>query len=81
MLMRPSFVDNLVASEDLEEPFDENTWMFNIQDSPTYKTREIGLKQVVNDNGTVLDIGVSPGSRKRLESCDIGLRLTINMDW
>ena len=80
MLMGPSFVDNLVASEDLEEPFNENTQMFNIQDSPTYKTQEIGLKRVVNDNGTVQDIEVSPGSCKQLESCDIGLRLTINMD-
>ena len=81
MLMRLSFVDNLVASGDLEEPFDENTWMFNIQNSPAYKTQEIGLKQVVNDNGTVQDIEVSPGSHKQLESCDIGLGLTINMDW
>ena len=81
MLMRPSFVDNLVTPEDYDTPFNKHTQMYDIQDSPTYKAQEIGLKQVVDEDGTVQDIEASPGSHQCLESCDIGHRLMINLDW
>ena len=81
MLMRPSFVNNLVTTEATNQPFDEDTQMFDIQDSPAYRAQEIGLKRGVDKDGTVRDIEASPGSRQRLESCDIGLGMTLNMDW
>lgn len=74
-------MENLVTSEDHGEHFDENTRMFDIQDSPAYKAQEIGLKRVVDEDGTVCDIEESPDSHQRLESCEIGLGMTINLDW
>lgn len=79
MLIRPSFVNNLVTTEATNQPFDEDTWMFGIQDSPAYRAQEIGLKRVVDKDGTVCDIEASPGSRQCLESCDIGLGMTLNI--
>lgn len=76
MLIRPSFVNNLVTTEATNQPYDEDTQMFNIHNSPAYRAQEIGLKQVVGEDGTVHNIEASPGSGQHLESCDIGLGMT-----
>ena len=55
--------------------------MYDIQDSPTYNSLEIGFKQVVNEDGNVQDIEANPGSRQLLTSCDLGLGMTLNLDW
>ena len=51
MLLRPSFVNNLVPFQDSQ--FDKTTWMYDIQDSPAYNSLKIGLKQVVDEDGNV----------------------------
>lgn len=56
MLIRPSFVNNLVTTEATNQPYDEDTQMFNIHNSPAYRAQEIGLKQVVGEDGTVHNI-------------------------
>jgi hypothetical protein len=79
MLLRPSFVNNLVPFQ--ESQFDKTTRMYDIQDSPAYNSLEIGLKRVVNVDGNVCDIEANPGSRRLLMSCDLGLGMTLNLDW
>jgi hypothetical protein len=79
MLLRPSFVNNLVPLK--PSHFDEKTRMYDIQDSPVYNSLEIGLKRVVDEDGSVRDIEASPGSRRLLTSCDLGLGMTLNLDW
>ena len=44
MLMRPFFVDNLVAPEISDTPSNKHTQRYDIQDSPAYIAQEIGLK-------------------------------------
>ena len=79
MLLRPSFVNNLVPLK--QSHFDEKTWMYDIQDSPAYNSLEIGLKRVVDEDGNVRDIEANPGSRRLLTSCELGLGMTLNLDW
>ena len=79
MLLRPSFVNNLVPFQ--ESQFDKTTRMYDIQDSPAYNSLEIGLKRVVDEDGNVRDIEANPGSRRLLTSCDLGLGMTLNLDW
>lgn len=79
MLLRPSFVSNLVPFQ--ESQFDKTTRMYDIQDSPAYNSLEIGLKRVVDVDGNVRDIEANPGSRRLLTSCDLGLGMTLNLDW
>ncbi|KIM81157.1 hypothetical protein PILCRDRAFT_89185 [Piloderma croceum F 1598] len=79
MLLRPSFVNNLVPFQESE--FDKTTRMYDIQDSPAYNSLEIRLKRVVDEDGNVRDIEASPGSRRLLTSCDLGLGMTLNLDW
>lgn len=79
MLLRPSFVNNLVPFQ--TSHFDEKTRMYDIQDSPAYNSIEIGLKRVVDEDGNVQDIEASRGSRRLLTSCELGLGMTLNLDW
>jgi hypothetical protein len=79
MLLRPSFVNNLVPLK--QSHFDEKTRMYDIQDSPAYNSLKIGLKRVVDEDGSVRDVKASPGSRRLLTSCDLGLGMTLNLDW
>ena len=79
MLLRPFFVNNLVPFR--ESQFDKTTRMYDIQDSPAYNSLEIGLKRVVDEDGNVRDIEANPGSRRLLTSCDLGLGMTLNLDW
>jgi hypothetical protein len=55
--------------------------MYDIQDSPAYNSLEIGLKRVVDKDRNVRDIEANPGSRRLLTSCDLGLGMTLNLDW
>jgi hypothetical protein len=79
MLLRSSFVKNLVPFQ--ESQFDKTTRMYNIQDSPAYNSLKIGLKQVVDEDGNVRDIEANPGLRQLLTSCDLGLGMTLNLNW
>jgi len=79
MLLWPSFVNNLIPFQ--ESQFDKTTRMYNIQDSPAYNSLEIGLKQVVDEDGNVRDIEANPGSRQLLTSCELGLGMTLNLNW
>lgn len=80
MLLRPSFVNNLVPY-DQAYAADDSKQMHDIQDSPVYNSLKIGLKRVVDEDGSVRDVEDSPGSCRLLSSVDVGLSLTLNMDW
>lgn len=80
MLLRPSFVNNLVPY-DQAYIADDSKQMHDMQDSPAYNSLKIGLKRVVDEDGTVRDIEETLGSSRLLSSVDVGLSLTINMDW
>lgn len=81
MLLRPDFVASLVEGRRTDLPLSEYAIMQDIMDGELYQNLEVGLKRVINDDGTVCDVEVSPGSRKRLWQCELGLSLTLNVDW
>lgn len=80
MLLRSSFVNNLVPYNK-HYVAENNKKMFDIQDSPPYNALKIGLKRVVDEDGSVCDVEETLGSSKLISGVDVGLSLTINMDW
>jgi hypothetical protein len=82
-LLRPDFVANLRdTSQDHERPeASEFTLMQDIHDAACWSKLEVGLKRVIDNQGNVRDVEATPGSRKKLVLCDIGLNITLNMDW
>ncbi|RDB19230.1 hypothetical protein Hypma_013499 [Hypsizygus marmoreus] len=82
-LLRPDFVQNLRdTSKDIDRlPPTEHTIMHDIHDGDRWNTMEVGLQRVILDDGTVRDVEVHPGSRKPLVTCDVGLNISLNMDW
>lgn len=80
MLLRPSFVNNLVPY-DRAYVTDDSKKMHDMHDSPAYNSLKIGLTRVVDEDGTVHDEEISPGSSRLLSSVEFGLSMTINMDW
>ena len=62
-------------------PLSDDEQMHNIYDGSEWTRLEIGLKRIYFPNGTIQDVEESPGSRCSLFSSDIGLGLTINIDW
>ncbi|KAG1734055.1 uncharacterized protein EDB91DRAFT_1251100 [Suillus paluster] len=43
--------------------------------------RKVGLKRVIEADGSIVDVEVTPGSSRSLFSCEVGLSMTINIDW
>jgi hypothetical protein len=82
-LLRRDFVENLrdTSKDSARQILSDNDEMTDMYDGERWKELEIGLKRIIGDNGAVCDVETSPGSRKKLVSCDVGLNLTVNMDW
>ncbi|KAJ7120571.1 hypothetical protein C8R43DRAFT_1136739 [Mycena crocata] len=82
-LLRADFVRNLRdSSKDAERPEPtEFSVMQDIHDAAGWTQLEVGLKRVINADESVRDVEVFPGSRKKLVLCEIGLNITLNMDW
>ena len=55
--------------------------MHDIYDGSEWTRLEIGLKRIRLPDGTIQDVEEYPGSRRSLFSSDVGLALTINIDW
>lgn len=85
LLLRPDFVSALRDNKKMaDEPLvPDNIPMHDIYDGEAYRTVEIGLRRVIDPDldGAIADIEDIPGSRKRLILCELGLNMTINMDW
>lgn len=56
------------------EPTDD-TVLEDIYDTAAWNCQEIGLKRVVNEDGTVEDVEIFPGSRRKLVDCEVGSNL------
>jgi hypothetical protein len=55
--------------------------MHDIHDSTEWTKLEVGLKRVCLPDGSITDIEESPGSQHPLVCCDVGLSMTLNIDW
>ncbi|KAF8119204.1 hypothetical protein EV363DRAFT_1400949 [Boletus edulis] len=82
-LKRPTFVEHLRdTSQDLRRlPLTDDESMHDIHDGTEWTTLELGLKRVLHPDGRIEDIEEFPGSRRSLFSCDLGLSVTVNIDW
>ncbi|KAG1818780.1 hypothetical protein EV424DRAFT_1347585 [Suillus variegatus] len=82
-LLRSTFVSNLRdTSQDIDhtELSDDNL-MHDIHNGTEWMKLEVGLKRVCLPDGSITDIEESPGSRRPLVCCDVGLSMTLNIDW
>lgn len=61
-LLRPDFVKNLCDNS----RYSEDTVLHDIYDGERWTINAIGLKRVINDNGTVEDVEWEPGSKRLL---------------
>ncbi|EIW73842.1 hypothetical protein CONPUDRAFT_160647 [Coniophora puteana RWD-64-598 SS2] len=82
-LLCPSFISNLrdTSSDEHRPPVNDETPMHDIYDGSKWSQQEIGLNRIFHADGSPEDVEERPGSRRSLFSCDIGLSLTINIDW
>jgi len=82
-LQRPDFVGSLrdTSGDSRHPPISSSTMMTDLHDSRLWGALPIGLKRVVNEQGHVQDVDESPGSRKNLLDCEVGLSMTLNVDW
>jgi hypothetical protein len=82
-LLRSTFVKNLRdTSQDINRAeLSEDDLMHDIHDGAEWTKLEVGLKRVCLPDGSITDIEESPGSRRPLVSCDVGLSMTLNIDW
>ncbi|KAG1797620.1 uncharacterized protein BJ212DRAFT_1488905 [Suillus subaureus] len=55
--------------------------MHDIHDGAEWTKLEVGLKRVCLPDGSITDIEESPGSWRLLVCCDVGLSMTLNIDW
>ncbi|KAG1751405.1 uncharacterized protein EDB91DRAFT_1234802 [Suillus paluster] len=72
-LQRPDFIRSLrdTSGDSRCPPISSSTMMTDLHDWP----------HVVNGQGRVQDIKESPGLRRSLLDCDVGLSMTLNVDW
>ncbi|KAL7283633.1 hypothetical protein ACG7TL_003069 [Trametes sanguinea] len=82
-LLRPDFVDNLIDMSEYTEQrrLSPDTTMNDIHDGIHFGQLPMGLERVVEADGRVLDIEVTPGSRSILAKCDVGMSMTLSIDW
>jgi hypothetical protein len=82
-LQRPDFVRNLCNTADAvnRPPLDDNTIMFDVHDGDQWVKTFVGLERKVENDGTVRDVPAGPNTKKLLIECEMGLSLTLNIDW
>lgn len=73
--MRDTAIDND------RHPLTDEELMQDIYDGTEWVKQEIGLKRMVEQDGSIIDVEDTPGSRCSLFSCEVGLSMTINIDW
>ena len=83
MLLRSDFVNNLVNMDAYvnrpPRPSDEP--MRDIHDGTRFGQLSMGMKRVLNPDGTISEVEVQPGSKRKLAECELGLSGTLNIDW
>ncbi|KAG2029484.1 hypothetical protein BDR03DRAFT_1018321 [Suillus americanus] len=81
-LLRLTFIDNMqdAAVDKDRHPLTDDELMQDIYDGTEWLRQEIGLKRVVEQDGSIID-EATPGSRCSLFSCEVGVSMTINIDW
>lgn len=81
--MRADFVANLRDSsgDTNRTRVADDELMYDIYDSEAWGSFEVGLQRVVDADGSVRDVEIAPGTRQSLIQCDLGLSLTLNVDW
>ncbi|KAG1813651.1 uncharacterized protein BJ212DRAFT_1482550 [Suillus subaureus] len=82
-LLRSTFVTNLRdTSQDINcTELSDDDLMHDIHDGTEWMKLEVGLKRVCLPDGSITDIKESPGSWHPLVCCDVGLSMTLNIDW
>ena len=83
-LLRPTFVAAMrdtSQDQDSRASLSADEKMHDIYDGSEWTRLEIGLKRIRLPDGTIQDVEEYPGSRRSLFSSDVGLALTINIDW
>ncbi|KAG1849038.1 hypothetical protein F4604DRAFT_1935130 [Suillus subluteus] len=82
-LLRPTFIDNMrdTAVDKDRHPLTDDELMQDIYDGTEWLKQVIGLKRVVEQDGSIINVEATPGSRCSLFSCEVGLSMTINIDW
>ncbi|KAG2033930.1 hypothetical protein BDR03DRAFT_1013931 [Suillus americanus] len=77
-----TFIDNMrdAAVDKDRHPLTDDELMQDIYDGTEWLRQEIGLKRVVEQDGSIID-EATPGSRCSLFSCEVGVSMTINIDW
>ncbi|KAI0370386.1 hypothetical protein BV20DRAFT_1035887 [Pilatotrama ljubarskyi] len=82
-LLRPDFVNALtLPSQKLRKPPLENhESMHDFHDGVAFSSYKLGLERVKLSDGTVADVAIRRGTQRTLMSVDIGLSMTINVDW
>lgn len=82
-LQCPDFVGSLrdTSGDSRCPPISSSTLMTDLHDGRLWGALPIGLKCIVNEQGHVQDVDESPGSRKNLLDCEVGLSMTLNVDW
>ncbi|KAL7282470.1 hypothetical protein ACG7TL_003941 [Trametes sanguinea] len=82
-LMRPDFVDNLVDMSTYidRDPVTPETVMNDIHDGSRFGQLPIGQERVVQVDGEVADVRVTQNSPATLARCDVGMSMTMSIDW
>ncbi|KAF8670362.1 hypothetical protein RHS04_08618 [Rhizoctonia solani] len=81
MLLRPSFVQLLrEGAESKQQERPPNTY-FDVSDGEVWNSARIGLWRVFQQDGTVTDEPIAPGSDVLVSSLGYGLFATLNIDW
>ena len=83
-LLRPTFVAAMrdtSQDQDSRASLSADEKMHDIYDGSEWTCLEIGLKRIRLPDGTIQGVEEYPGSRRSLFSSDVGLALTINIDW
>ena len=55
--------------------------MQDIYDGTEWTMLELGLKRVFHPDGSIEDVEDSPGSQRPFFSCNLGLSVTLNVNW
>ncbi|CAL1715467.1 unnamed protein product [Somion occarium] len=81
LCLRKDFIENLIPLTGPTEGSTDDTPMTDFYGASASGTIRIGLKCVVDEQGKVKDIKILPGSSHMLRDCELGLSLTLNVDW
>ncbi len=81
--LRPDFVRSFqLPSVKLDKPpLQDDEYMHDFHDGVAYGAYTLDMKRVVMPDGSVADVKIRRGPHRTLMSVDIGISMTINVDW